>query len=219
MTNDDRKDFMEFWKSVMQDDYDKPISPVGLMRAFKNLERFEFADVERAVQIHQNSEAGKFRVTPSHVVTILEGAGEILAARAYERLVNAVSTLGAYEDVVFDDPIIHAIVRDEGGWIKMCEITDKDLPFFKNRFLKLYMALKERRVFDYPKMLTGISNAQNSGKLDNDGKPIAVIPPSLVGDRDKAKQVYQLGQERKSEITHSVDLIAEQTSKMLTHES
>ena len=141
----------------------------------------------------------------------------MLAARSFDRLLGAIRSVGAYEDVVFDDPILHAIIQMEGGWIKLCLITESELPYFKNRFTKIYISLKNIRVFDYPKMLTGITNAQNKGVLDDLGAPVAMLPPSLIGDREKAQDVYRLGQEKKSEVTHSLDIVAEQALKMLVN--
>jgi hypothetical protein len=37
--------------------------------------------------------------------------------------------VGAYQSVVFDDPLIHLVLEDLGGWIKICSTLIKDLIF------------------------------------------------------------------------------------------
>ena len=211
----DQAEFLDYWSSVRNDIYDKPISSKGLVIVYETLQRFEFEQIKRAVQIHMNSDSGEYAVTPAHVVKIIEGRTEELAARAYERLMVAISSVGPYDDIVFDDPALHAIIRDEGGWVDVCNMPVDQLPYFKARFLKLYQALKNRRVFDYPKMLTGITNAENSVKKDEHGKSPEKLPPTVIGDKELAKQVYLGGQERGQQIAFSADAVLQATNKLL----
>jgi hypothetical protein len=42
--------------------------------------------------------------------------------------------VGAYQDVVFDDPAIHAVIEDCGGWPKVCRTELKELSYLQHRF-------------------------------------------------------------------------------------
>jgi len=71
-----------------------------------------------------------------------------------------------------------------------------------------------RREFDYPRLLVGITNAANTGKLDDEGKEINPNPPSIIGDKAQAAIVWQKGSVRIGQITHShmVESIAKKLS-------
>ena len=66
-----------------------------------------------------------------------------------------------------------------------------------------------------PKMLTGITNAENSVKKDEHGKSPEKLPPTVIGDKELAKQVYLGGQERGQQIAFSADAVLQATNKLL----
>ena len=49
----------------------------------------------------------------------LDGTVTDRAALAWGKVLEAMSSVGAYSDVVFDDPAIHAAIEDCGGWVKI----------------------------------------------------------------------------------------------------
>ena len=44
--------------------------------------------------------------------------------------------VGAYQSVAFDDPVIHAVIEDLGGWTKLCRSDLKELSYMEHRFLR-----------------------------------------------------------------------------------
>lgn len=83
---------------------------------------------------------------------------EIRIARAKLLVKNALNSVGTYESVAFDDPIIHLIIRDAGGWIKLGKMTLKEYEdYLKWDFPRLYKAYAANKTSDIPLFLEGIS--------------------------------------------------------------
>lgn len=81
---------------------------------------------------------------------------DLRVAKAVTKIKKAIGSAGMYTTVAFDDPIIHLVIRDFGGWTKLCE---KDLDEFENLLKwdlpKLYKAYASRKNADIPTMLEG----------------------------------------------------------------
>ena len=113
--------------------------------------------------------------------------GRRLAGR-HLKVDAAIRRVGTYSDVVFDDPIIHRVISDMGGWIAFGVIDDKEWPFTGNQFKTRYQGYRIRgEVPEYQPVLTGIANAHNSKEGHK------TQPPMLIGDESKAKQVMLAG--------------------------
>jgi len=155
---------------------------------WRALECFDYEDVQRALNAHvRNPDGGQFFPRPADVVRFIEGSGETRALQAWATVERAIKQVGSYQSIAFDDFIIHAVLEEMGGWIKLCAVTCEDLPFRSNEFQKRYMAYVQKAPNRYPKYLHGISE-QNNAK---NGFPVDL--PVLVGDREKAKQVMLKG--------------------------
>lgn len=111
---------------------------------------------------------------------------------------EAVRRVGPWESVAFDDPIIHAVLAEMGGWTRFGQITDEEWPFTRNEFVKRYQGYVTRPSSTFPRSLTG-HVAQHNARLDADA-PL----PRLVGDPAKATTTYLAGQE----ISHSYPRLA-----------
>lgn len=81
---------------------------------------------------------------------------DLRVAKATSLIKRAIGSAGMYTTVAFDDPIIHLVIRDFGGWTKLCE---KNLDEFENLLKwdlpKLYKAYATRKNTDIPTMLEG----------------------------------------------------------------
>lgn len=116
---------------------------------------------------------------------------DLRIAKATNLIKRAIGSAGMYTTVAFDDPIIHLVIRDFGGWTKLCE---KNLDDFENLLKwdlpKLYKAYATRKNADIPTMLEG------------KGVDKTVV---YIGDKAKAQKwilAYnnkQLGYENKAE--------------------
>ena len=196
METTDRENFAKMWSAVRVDVYDKPVSPQGIGLIFNALKRFSFDQVATGVEMHINDvENGSFPIRPSHVVAQIEGRGDERAGAAWRKLYGAIGSVGNYSDVVFDDPIIHAIVDNEGGWQQICLMSENDLKYTQNRFNKQYTQyVSKSGVFDYPRILRGAINA------DRKAKGLELDPPVTVGDVPACRLVYRGGKETTLEL-------------------
>lgn len=196
MTPQDQEAFFEMWRAA-REEYNRPVTAGGLEIAFRCLARFDFESVSKAIVYHLNDpNEGKFPIQIAHVVAQLDGDTEARAAEAFSKLKRAMTEVGNYSDVVFDDAIIHAIVDNEGGWERVALMTDEDLKYFHARFMKQYASyVSKSGNFSYPRQLQGASNRSRiSAGEDAD-------PPAVVGERDKAVLVYRGGSDGKASIT------------------
>lgn len=149
---------------------------------WESLEEFSLEEVSKALRLHvRDTEAGRFLPKPADIVRFIEGSSESCALQAWTKVERAFSQVGRYQSLAFDDPLIHAVIQDMGGWIKLCDITLKELPFCCNEFQKRYRGFLNRKPLQIPPYLPGIVERDN-GK---DGYPIP--EPVLLGDQPKSQ--------------------------------
>ena len=100
------------------------------------------------------------------------------------------SDVGAYRDVVFDDPLIHLCVVDLGGWTKLCRTGYDEQSYLQHRFCESYRTYARRGdPGEYPARLTGAGSGADE-YLKVGMKP---PPPALVGDKELARKVLAGG--------------------------
>lgn len=88
----------------------------------------------------------------------LSGSGnaDMQAALAFEHLRSAITSVGYYGSIAFDDPAITAAVRNLGGWSRVCEMEVEQFEkWFRPQFEKVYKGFR----------LTGVSEEQASPLL------------------------------------------------------
>lgn len=159
---------------------------------------FDLQQVQKAMQRHATDpEHGQFAPKVADLVRILQGTTTDRASLAWGKVLEAMSSVGAYTDVVFDDPAIHAAADDMGGWPKMCRTDLKDLSHLQHRFMQSYRAYTERGQFDYPRRLGG----DRSPDSEYEKAGLKLPRPALIGDAERAKLVYQGGGAGKTAIS------------------
>jgi hypothetical protein len=153
------------------------------------MDPFDIAAVERAVGQHaMNPDSGQWCPKPADIVKMLQGSTKDSANIAWSAVDYAIRTRGDQYSVVFDDPLIHRVVEDMGGWIKLCRVDSDQYPFTQNEFVTRYKGYKVRgEVPPYPARLIGAPEDYNARQ----GYPVA--PPLLIGDARKAQAVLSGG--------------------------
>lgn len=181
--------------------YRQPVSEFLLTVWWNACQPFTLEQVNKALTAHvTDAEHGQFAPKIADMVRILSGTHTDRAALAWGKTLGAMGSVGAYSDVVFDDPAIHAAVEDCGGWVKMCRTEMKELSFLQHRFCQSHKAYTGRGTFDYQRRLVG----DRSPDLDYEKKGLALPRPALVGDPEKARAVYSGGSAAaKTRITFS----------------
>jgi hypothetical protein len=96
---------------------------------------------------------------------------DIRVATARNKIKKAMNSIGTYVTVAFDDPIIHLVIRDFGGWIKL---GMTDMEEFENLLKwdlpRLYKAYATRKNADIPLTLEGKADDKTVKYIGNEEK-------------------------------------------------
>jgi hypothetical protein len=170
--------------------YGTTASPYVLSVWWAACERYTMEQVRQALTRHaMNPDTGRFAPKVADIVRLLEGTTEDKAALAWGKALDAAQRVGAYSDVVFDDPAIHAAIEDIGGWPKFCRTESKDLSYLQHRFCESYRAYAARGSFEYPRRLGGDRSSDDVYRMRGLEPP----QPCVVGDKAAARMVYKGG--------------------------
>lgn len=195
MTTNDRAQFAEIWTAAYAV-YGKQVSNAMLDVVFGALSAYSLRDIRTGLSGHiKNPDTGQFPPKPSDVIKHISGNSQSAAGEAWAKVDYAVRCVGNYRSVVFDDPKIHAAIERLGGWVKVSMTENDEYPFLQNHFLKLYQGFTVQPPETFPRKLMGTcehQNSQASGFLRGRAKD----QPALIGDPEKAREVYQGGGEQ-----------------------
>ena len=195
MTDTDAKQFFALIGDVHAF-YRQPFSDFSGTVWFEAMKPYDFAAVSGALSRHcVNPDSGQFMPKPADVVRMLRGSTQDSALVAWAKVDKAVRTVGVYESVVFDDPLIHRVIDEMGGWCRLGKETDKEWPFvgkeFENRY-RGYTLRSEKP--EYPPKLVGLAESMNTQT------GFVAKPPRLIGNPVLAQRVFSGG----VQISHSV---------------
>lgn len=167
MTPSDKKALLALLPQVCafyRQDFSKFLGGVWIA----SMEAYTFDEVKQAIERHtMNPDSGQFMPKPADVVKMLGGSSIDVAMSAWSKVERAIRTIGQNQSVVFDDALIHRVVQDMGGWVKLCTApqTEKDLEFVAREFQTRYRGFSMRSERpDFPAWLTGHAEAEN-GRL------------------------------------------------------
>lgn len=173
----------------VHDFYGKELTPFALQVWEQACKQFDVEQVTKALSAHlMDAERGQFMPKPADIVRQLQGTSTDRALLAWGKVFDAMQTVGAYRSVVFDDGLIHAVVEDLGGWVKVCRCSGDEIQFLQKRFCDSYRAYAGRQDVAFPAQLTGEHEQQNAkfGYAPVNG-------PMLIGDKQKALAVKNAG--------------------------
>jgi hypothetical protein len=200
MIDSDKPRFQEQLTAVMSF-YERDVSHLVLSVWWGACAPFDLEQVTKAFTSHATDpDRGQFPPKPADIVRILGGTSTDRAALAWGKALEAASTIGAYTDVVFDDPAIHASIEDVGGWVKFCRTETAELSYLQHRFTESYRAYCRLTEYGYPRVLVGARSSDESFRM----RGIEPPKPVPIGDRQKARNVYRLGGKSKSSTSIGV---------------
>lgn len=194
------------------------VSPAIIEVFWNGCQRWSMEQVRHAVNVlTADPEAGKFPPKIGDITRVLEGTSGERAALAWGKVLDTMRRVGQYTDVVFDDPAIHAVIDDLGGWPKVCRTELKELGYLQHRFCESHRAYVGRQTFDYPRRLMG--DRSPDSEYEKFGRKLP--RPALVGDPERCTAVYQGGSAAgKTSITYApLALLASQRLEQSTSES
>lgn len=172
--------------------YGKDLSEFAGNVWWEAMKPYEYGAVADALNRHcVNPDSGQFAPKPADVVKMLQGSTQDSALVAWAKVDRAVRSCGVYNSVVFDDPVIHRVIMDMGGWVQLGRKEEKEWPFVAKEFENRYRGYKMRsETPDYLPVLIGICEAQNT-RLGHRSQP-----PMLIGNVEHAKRVMLGGADK-----------------------
>ena len=169
--------------------YEKTASPFVIDTWWSALQAYDFDAVSRAFGQHAvNPDDGQFLPRPANIVKMLSGTTNDAGLVAWSKVEKAVARVGTYESVVFDDPLIHRVIEDMGGWIRLGTFKEDEMTFVGKEFVSRYRGYRMRSEKpEYLRVLAGIAESNNAkGGFDT-------AAPILIGDSSKATLVLEGG--------------------------
>jgi len=165
--------------TVLSELFDKPLSELITRIYWKTLDPFTDAECQNAFEtLIQTS---RFFPKPADFLELLVGKKEDRAALAWLKVAKAIRKIGTYQSVRFDDPVIHSVIQAMGGWIKLGQMLEKEVPFKQKEFERLYTIMAGNG--KHPDYLPGISERDNTANgYDQEESVIAISD-----DRDKCE--------------------------------
>lgn len=154
--------------------YNNSLSGNSLEIYWNTLEKYSLDNIRRAVNFHvTNQDNGQFMPKPADLLRYIEDSNAIKSLHAWDKVVAATLSAGAYDSIEFDDLMIHVVIMEMGGWVAMCHKKEKQ-PFTGIEFQKRYFAYLFHQLPPAPKYLYGITEHRNRicGYLDRIPKPI-----------------------------------------------
>lgn len=188
------RDFEEFRQGLagVYGFYDKEINDFALDLWWNALKQHDLPAIIQAFNRHVvNTESGKWLPKPADIIRMLQGSTQDAALIAWAKVDKAVRHKGTYVDVVFDDPLIHRVLHDMGGWIPLGQKNEDEWPFVAREFENRYRGFRERsEIPEYPAVLTGVANAYNRSK----GMKLEAFV--MIGDAEKCQRVIAGGTDK-----------------------
>ena len=184
-------DFEKFREGIegVHSFYGKEVSAFALDVWWNALRAYDLSAVIDSFNRHlMNPDSGQWLPKPADIVKMFGGRTQDRALMAWSKVDKAVRCVGNYESVAFDDPLIHRVLQEMGGWIGMGQKTEDDWPFVAKEFENRYRGYAMRsETPDYPPVLIGIAQAHNEQKGHKSDLP------RLIGNAEQAGLVMAGG--------------------------
>ena len=184
-------DFAQFRKGVagVYAFYEKDLSDFSLDLWWRAMKRYDLSAIIEGFNRHvMNPDQGKWLPKPADIIKMIDGGTQDSALIAWAEVDRRMREVGTYQSIVFDDPLIHRVLSDMGGWIPLGMKTETEWPFVAKEFENRYRGYKARNeIPEYPSHLIGLAEAHNSKE------GYRIDTPFLAGNADKAMLVYKNG--------------------------
>ena len=219
MIDSESGEFSRIWNMALETK-GKVLSDAAIEMTFEVLRPYALADIKAAVYAHlRDPDEGQYPILPAHITKFISGSSKTNAAIAWNKVVEGIKRVGSHSDIIFDDPIIHVVVRDMGGWVQICGVSNKELPFKGNEFKTLYEGHLKRGIDSHPPRLLGTANAENRRLgVDPEEKFDEVV---MFGNHEQAARVAHDGAAKRLTVHRNVAAITDKlrlTNEQLTHE-
>jgi len=190
--------------------YRTEISDGAMGLWFQAMQAYDIEAISAAASAHISSpDSTSFMPVPADIIKMIGGTSKDSAFLAWSKVDKAVQRVGNHKSVVFDDPLIHAVISDMGGWISLGEKDEDEWPFIGNEFKARYQGYKSRgELPEYNGKLIGLSEANNRTA------GFEIAPPVLIGDAVLAKRVLECATGKSLQITTASESVMSALDKI-----
>ncbi len=153
--------------------YKKSITEACSETYWESWKPYPWEEVKRSAMRHLlHPERCQFFPLPGDILRYLADTPETQAMKAWSKVHAAMSAVGGYDSVAFDDLLIHTVIRNMGGWSQLCRSKISEAPFLANEFQKRYRS--------YLDILPQHCPAYLCGNIENEYRQLGLNPPPLV---------------------------------------
>ena len=155
MKSSDKKRFLELITGLANT-FRIDLSVKDIKNYWLFLRQYSLAELEKAVIAYCASPEGhRFMPKPGELIAAMEGSALQQAQQALSKVLNAVRRIGGDASVIFDDALIHAVIDDMGGWVRLCGMYQREESFKQHEFESLYVGYRRYPPKSYPRQLLG----------------------------------------------------------------
>lgn len=177
MTIDDQEKFTQ-GLMILAEVYNRKLSTLLLHTYWSCLKKYSYAAFETALWdfLKNPNNAKRNFPSPADWITVIEGDSESGSLAAWTEVITTIRHVGHYESVKFTDVLIHDVIQDMGGWIFLCQQSERELIFLQKDFERRYRMNRALKITKGPQYLTGQIEHQNSlnGFTEYIPKPINI---------------------------------------------
>ena len=199
MLETDKQAFAAMMNSIAEMYANRQMTKPVLRIYWAALKHLVLDEVRHGLNLHvRNPDTGMFLPKPADIIRHIDGSSDSQAKLAWSQVDKAIRYHGAWASVVFvEEPRIHAVIADMGGWIKLCATSEREYAFKQNEFEKRYRGYLQIKPEHYPSTLVGIAETQNATQ----GLPIAA--PVYIEPMAKPKPQIELKSTPERELENS----------------
>lgn len=190
MENKDKENFGKLMASLAEL-YNRKLSTQLISIYWHVLKDYQYADVQNSLNnIIRDPNIGQFMPKPADIVRFIDGDNTTVALAAWTKVMYAIRTVGGWDSVKFDDPKIHAVINDMGGWVEMCRFTTKELNFLAREFESRYLSYKYKaNIYSPPKLIGKLEQQYHHGSSAN-------IETKFIGVSNESSALSKLGHQK-----------------------
>lgn len=165
----EKSEFTHYIKAVLRF-YEQEASEVVLDVWWSVCESYSMKQIRYAMTSYTASASGAvFVPNPTDIGCLLQEVKQDKVIQAWRKVAGAMSHVGAYKDIRFDDGVIHLVVQGLGGWPALCKTVRTEMGELERRFCECYRA--------YCVYLAQVNDDRRSGEQ------LLQYPSFLRGDR------------------------------------
>lgn len=150
---------------VLAEVYNRKLSALLLHTYWNCLKKYSYAEFETTLWdfLKNPNYARSYFPSPADWIKAIEGDNETKSLVAWTEVKTAIRQVGQYESVKFTDALIHDVIQEMGGWIFLCQQSERELIFLQKEFERRYrMNRALKKLTKGPRYLTGQIEHQNS---------------------------------------------------------